>query len=233
MDTQKLEERVSAIIGTKINNITHYVRAFTHKSALNRYPNLTQSYETLEFLGDSVLDFIITKFLFDKYGSEEEGFLTKMRVKMVCGTKLCEISKMLGLDQLIIMDEKAERYSWNTNMRMMEDVFEALIGAIYVDLGLLHAKRFVLDTYSKVEISTIDENYKDQLMRWCQASKVPLPVYNVVSHDKGIFGIQLVLNGVACGIGYATTKKQGEQHVAEMILKTDKRFNPDAFRARD
>jgi ribonuclease-3 len=94
------------LIGTKIKNIELYQRAFTHKSALKRYTGLDGSYETLEFMGDSVLGFVITKHLFDRHEKQQEGFLTKARTKMVRGRTLCEISKVLGLDKLILMDEK-------------------------------------------------------------------------------------------------------------------------------
>jgi len=120
-----------------------YQRAFTHKSALKRY-TLDKTYETLEFMGDSVLGFVITKMLFDKYESRQEGFLTKARTKLVRGTTLAEISQRLGLQRFIYVDHKAERNGWAHNAKLGEDVFEALIGAIYLDLGLVHAKRCVV-----------------------------------------------------------------------------------------
>ena len=170
---------VNALAGTKIKDLALYRRAFTHKSALKRYSGLTGSYETLEFMGDSVLGFIITKHLFDLHEKEQEGFLTKARTKMVRGKTLCEISKVLGLEKLILMDEKGERNGWNMNENIMEDVFEAFVGAIYLDLGMVHAKRFVLDSFTKVQTSLVDDNWKDQLMRWCQALKYALPEYRM------------------------------------------------------
>ena len=217
-------DKVNSLVGTKIKNLALYQRAFTHKSALKRYCGLTGSYETLEFMGDSVLGFIITKYLFDLYEEKQEGFLTKARTKMVRGKTLCEISKNLGLHKLIIMDEKGERNGWVTNDNIMEDVFEALVGAIYLDLGMVHAKNFVLGVFAKFETSLEDDNYKDQLMRWCQVLKVPLPEYNVLNHSNGIFSIQVVVDGLDCGCGFATTKKEAEQNAAQIVLKTDSRF---------
>ena len=212
------------LIGTKIKNIELYQRAFTHKSALKRYTGLDGSYETLEFMGDSVLGFVITKHLFDRHEKQQEGFLTKARTKMVRGRTLCEISKVLGLDKLILMDEKGERNGWNTNEHIMEDVFEALVGAIYLDLGMVHAKKFILDSFTKVTTSLVDDNYKDQLMRWCQALKYPLPEYRVDGQVNGQFFITVVVDTMECGSGFATTKKQAEQNAAEILLKTDPRF---------
>jgi ribonuclease-3 len=215
---------VNALVGTKVKDLALYRRAFTHKSALKRYSGLTGSYETLEFMGNSVLGFIITKHLFDLHEKEQEGFLTKARTKMVRGKTLCEISKVLGLDKLILMDEKGERNGWNTNEHIMEDVFEAFVGAIYLDLGMVHAKRFVLKSFTKVKTSLVDDNWKDQLMRWCQALKYPLPEYRMDGQTNGQFFITVVVEGMDCGAGFATTKKQAEQNAAEIVLKTDPRF---------
>ena len=217
-------EALNALVGTKVKNVALYQRAFTHKSALKRYSGLTGSYETLEFMGDSVLGFIITKHLFDLHEKEQEGFLTKARTKMVRGKTLCEISKVLGLDKLILMDEKGERNNWNTNEHIMEDAFEALVGAIYLDLGMVHAKTFVMESFTKVKTSLVDDNWKDQLMRWCQALKYPLPDYRLVSQANGQFFIMVVVDGMDCGSGFASTKKQAEQNAAEIVLKTDPRF---------
>ena len=215
---------VNALVGTKVKDLALYRRAFTHKSALKRYSGLTGSYETLEFMGDSVLGFVITKHLFDLYEKEQEGFLTKVRTKMVRGKTLCEISKVLGLDKMILMDEKGERNGWNTNENIMEDVFEAFVGAIYLDLGMVHAKRFVLESFTKVQTSLVDDNWKDQLMRWCQALKYALPEYRMDGQTNGQFFITVVVDGMDCGSGFATTKKQAEQNAAEIVLKTDPRF---------
>jgi len=215
---------VNALVGTKVKDLALYRRAFTHKSALKRYSGLTGSYETLEFMGDSVLGFVITKHLFDLHEKEQEGFLTKARTKMVRGKTLCELSKVLGLDKLILMDEKGERNGWNMNENIMEDVFEAFVGAIYLDLGMVHAKRFVLESFTKIQTSLVDDNWKDQLMRWCQALKYALPEYRLDGQTNGQFFITVVVDGMDCGSGFATTKKQAEQNAAEIVLKTDPRF---------
>lgn len=215
---------LNSLVGIKVKNIELYRRAFTHKSALKRYRGLTGSYETLEFMGDSVLGFIITKHLFDLYESKQEGFLTKARTKMVRGETLCRIAEKLQLSDKILMDEKGIRNNWNTNPKILEDVFEAIVGAIYLDLGVVHTKKFVFDSFDKVETSLKDDNYKDQLMRWCQALKYPLPEYQITGRINEQFFITVIVDGVECGSGFASTKKQAEQNAAEIVLKTDNRF---------
>ena len=175
-------------------------------------------------MGDSVLGFVVTKFLFDKYEKEQEGFLTKIRTKMVRGTTLAALARVLGFDKWILMDEKGERNGWNTNPKILEDVFEAFIGAIYLDLGMFHAKRFIRCSFEKVETNLVDDNYKDQLMRWCQAEKLPLPDYRVDGHMNGTFMVTVIVNGQDSGCGYASTKRQAEQNAAQLLLKTDSRF---------
>ena len=214
---------IDKLVGTKVKDISLYLRAFTHKSALKKY-NLTESFETLEFMGDSVLGFIITKMLFDRYEKEQEGFLTKARTKLVRGATLAHVARYLNLDRWVLMDDKGSRNGWMSNDKILEDVFEALVGAIYLDLGLLYAKRFVLDIFNNPEIIDmnkimIDDNFKDQLMRYCQQSKIPLPVYTVESHDSKTFTVSVTVNGSKVGVGSASTKKQAEQNAAQYGLK--------------
>jgi len=211
---------VEQLVGTKICDLSLYQRAFTHKSALKKYRGLASSYETLEFMGDSVLGFIITRHLFDKYQDEQEGFLTKARTKMVRGKTLCEISLALGLHKWILMDDKGIRNNWHMNPNILEDVFEAFVGAIYLDLGMVHAKKFVFSSFDRVEVTLHDDNYKDQLMRKCQAAKLPLPDYQVrQQYPNGTFHIEVIVDGTPCGSGFGTTKKQAEQNAAEIALK--------------
>jgi len=212
------------LVGTKVNNVKLYQRAFTHKSALKKYKNLDGSYETLEFMGDSVLGFIITKFLFDRYESEQEGFLTKARTKLVRGKTLHEISERLRLHTWVLMDDKGIRNKWNTNPHIQEDVFEALVGAIYLDLGMVHAKKFVFSAFEHVDMNLTDDNYKDQLMRWCQANKVSLPEYQVRGQYNGTFHIEVVVDGISYGSGFGKTKKDAEQNAAHIALSTSDKF---------
>ena len=213
-------EALEKIIGTKVREMSLYQRAFTHKSALKKYKGLTGSYETLEFMGDSVLGFIITRYLLEKFPEEQEGFLTKARTKLVRGKTLCEISKHLGLDTWILMDDKGMRNGWNKNEHILEDVFEALIGAIYLDLGMVHVKKFIMAVFDEMEVSLSDDNYKDQLMRQCQAAHIALPDYQVrTQYPDGTFHVEVLIEGVPSGSGFAMTKKQAEQNAAQVALR--------------
>jgi ribonuclease-3 len=211
--------QIEQVVGTKIKNLSLYQRAFTHKSALKENEHLTESFETLEFIGDSVLGFVITKYLFDRYENKQEGFLTKARTKLVRGETLAHIANHLGLGKYVIMDEKGMRNNWNTNVKILEDVFEALVGALYMDIGLIHAKEFILRLYQDPEVIDmgtimIDDNFKDHLMRYCQVNNWELPDYRVVGHHEGIFYIDIYVQNSFFARGAARSKKQAEQNAA-------------------
>lgn len=223
MDFPKIDKsKLEKLVGTKISKIDFYQKAFTHKSALKMY-NLSESFETLEFVGDSVLGFVITKFLFDKYKTEQEGFLTKARTKLVRGDTLAFIASKLNLHEFIVMDEKGMRNNWNKNPKVLEDAFEALIGAIYLDLGLVCAKRFILSIYENpsminLDIINVDDNFKDHLMRYCQSNKLQMPEYNIIECSNGFFTVSVSVDGVVIGVGSGKNKKQAEQSAAKKFF---------------
>ena len=222
------KQEIDTLVGTKVGDISLYHRAFTHKSALKQY-DVDSSNETLEFMGDSVLGFVITKFLFDKFEKNQEGFLTRARTKLVRGKTLCDIALKLHLYQWIVMDDKGMRNGWNKNPNILEDVFEALIGAIYLDLGMVYAKNFILRIFNDPDIVDLnyvikkDDNYKDILMRWCQAQKKELPEYVVDATDNTRFRVLVYVDQERQGFGVGTTKKEAEQKAAFFALK---KLNP-------
>ena len=229
MVTFVTKPQIEQLVGTKIKNLDLYQKAFTHKSALKEYEQLNESFETLEFIGDSVLGFVITKFLFDQYESKQEGLLTKARTKLVRGETLANIAKILGLEKMVVMDEKGMRNGWNNNPKILEDVFEALIGALYMDLGLLHAKEFVLRIYNDpkyidLNLIMVDDNFKDHLMRYCQLNNWQLPEYRVSGHHEGIFYIDSYVNGQFMSRGAAKSKKQAEQNAAKLFFEQLKKY---------
>ena len=225
---------IETILGTKIKNLSYYQRAFTHKSALKEYEQFTESFETLEFIGDSVLGFVVTKYLFDRYETRQEGFLTKARTKLVRGETLAHIANHIGLNKFVVMDEKGMRNGWNSNTKVLEDVFESLIGAVYLDLGLLHAKEFILKLYENqdiIDMNTImiDDNFKDHLMRYCQVNGWELPDYRVSGHHEGLFYIDIYIHSTFFARGVAKSKKQAEQNAARNYFQALSTYQPCDF----
>lgn len=225
-------QTIESIVGTKINarNLSLYQRAFCHKSCLKEHPELRHSYETLEFIGDSALGFTITKWLFDRYEERQEGFLTKARTKLVRHEMLASIARKLGLQNHILMDQKGLANGWNNNPKILEDVFESLVGALYLDLGLISVKAFILALYQNpyyVDLNTImtDDNWKDHAMRFCQTLKYELPEYRLMDQGlSGIFTVDIYIGPFPPARGHGRTKKAAEQLAAkaffEWYLKT-------------
>jgi ribonuclease-3 len=123
------------VLGIKILNCELYKQVLcTHKSALHEL-NCAVSYERLEFLGDSVVNFIVTRYLFERYPTSAEGFLTRIRTKLVSGASLSIMSEALQLPSFALMNSRALQQNWQNNDRIMEDLFESIVGAMYLDKG--------------------------------------------------------------------------------------------------
>lgn len=215
-------ETVESIVGCRVNHPEIYERAFCHKSIANGL--ITESYERMEFMGDAVINLIVTRYLIEKYPDKDEGFLTRIRTKIVSGKCLSKLALRLGLDRHIQMNDKAMANGWNKNDRILEDVFEAFVGCIYTDLGLVTARDFLTGVIERnVDFREIerDDNYKDILMRYTQAKAVPLPFYGsseTTLEGKKLFEVRCFVNNVPCGYGRHKNKRQAEQAAAHQAL---------------
>ena len=217
-------DEIENILNMRVRDITLYQEALLHKSAVKLY-NASRSNERLEFVGDSVLNFIIAKYLYDNYPDENEGFMTKLRTRLVSGKCLSQIAKNMGLQHHIRMNEKALRQTWNENARILEDALESLIGAIYLDQGLYITIQFILSQMRQnVDFDEIltDTNYKDILMRYTQMNGIKLPVYNLIhedgpNHSKS-FMVEVIVDDKSIGNGYGKSKKAAEQNAAHQAL---------------
>ena len=217
--------RLAAILGFQVKNPEIYQTAFVHKSAL-REAGVADSYERGEFLGDSILNFVVARYLFDKYPTANEGFLTRVRTKLVSGKSLCIFARTLGLQDVVVMNQKALRQKWNHNDRILEDVFESLIASVYLDMGMVCARDFIIDVIERnVDWDDIvtDTNEKDLIMRFTQANKLPLPVYEMVddgsdtsSGSEEGFHMRILVDGEEIGRGRSRTKRQAEQNAARV-----------------
>lgn len=209
---------LSSITGLRVVDPTLYEQAFTHKSASSRNSN-----ERLEFVGDSVLNLVVSRHLYFQHPDEDEGFLTSVRIRVVNGKTLARIAQKLQLSQYVRMNEKGMRNNWHENPRIMEDTVEALIGAIYLDLGLDAAATFI-HTHLLSNLNTADllteTNYKDQMIRWAKQDAQQL-VYELVD-DKGSgndrFQVSLSLHGTLLAKGSGALKKDAEQNAAKHAL---------------
>lgn len=218
---EDIHTSIEKILGCKINNVYIYKEAFIHKSVQRQH---SCSNERLEFLGDSVVNLAVADFLYKTYPSEDEGFMTKLRTKLVNKYTLAFLAKETKLNDLIITSRQINM-KHTPNDKIMEDAFEAFIGAIYLDLGFHVAIKYVIDLMkSSIDFNEImiDSNYKDILLRHSQKVFNTLPEYILINSEgpphKRIFYVKVCINNITYGEGEGNTKKKAEQESAKSTL---------------
>lgn len=219
-------KKLESIIGSAPGKKQIYLEALRHRSYLEENDQLNSSNERLEFLGDSVLNLVIGEYLFNKFPEEEEGFLTKVRAKLVNRNALSQTAEQLNLGDLLILSTNVPKSVAQSSKSILSDAFEALIGALYLDKGLETCKQFVqkniLEPALKNGEYLIDENYKSQLLEHAQANKLDAPVYQIISeegpHHNKTFTAEVILEGKVLGNGTGKSKKEAEQNAARVAL---------------
>jgi len=224
---QEKFKQLEKIIGAAIVDRNIYVEALIHRSFLEENDQFTLSNERLEFLGDSVLNLVIGEYLFNKFPLEEEGFLTKVRARMVNRNALSLVAENLNLGDLLILSSSVPKSITHNSKSMLSDALEALIGAIYLERGIETCKKFILKNILEPALKNgehlVDENYKSQLLEYAQANKFPIPVYQIISeegphHDK-TFIAEVIIGEKVLGEGKGKSKKEAEQNAAQVALK--------------
>jgi ribonuclease III len=224
---QEKFNKLEKIIGVAIGDKNIYVEALIHRSFLEENEQFNFSNERLEFLGDSVLNLVIGQYLFSRFPQEEEGFLTKVRAKMVNRNALSLVAENLNLGELLIISSSVPKSITHNSKSVLSDALEALIGAIYLDKGMETCKKFIQSKIIEPALQNgehlIDENYKSQLLEYAQAKKLAIPVYRIVSeagphHDK-TFIAEVIIGEKVLGEGKGKSKKEAEQNAAQVALK--------------
>ena len=212
-----------------VNDLALYEHALKHRSMFRGFvTNGTESNERLEFLGDAVLGAIVAEKLYSEFSDRDEGFLTRMRAKLVNGKILADYARAIDLGPLILMSDNMVASAGRDNQTILADAFEAIVGALYVDLGFAAARRFVfrlLDRLVDLErVAVQRSNYKSLLLEYVQARGWGQPFYSVIkeegpSHDRR-FTINVSVNGSIHGQGIASSKKEAEQRAANEALES-------------
>jgi ribonuclease III len=219
---------LSQCFGEFIVEPENYLKALRHRSKLiDSDLNDSDSYERLEFLGDSVLDLIITEVLFERFTEKDEGFMTQMRSKLVKGDALAGYSRQLGLPKVVELGERARGQGIENSTSILGDVFEALIGALYKDRGYAVTRRFiegVLDNHLDIkEVAALDDNYKSILMEYAQAKRLKIPMYRVIQEDgpahNRTFVVEVLVGDNKAGEGSGKSKKIAEQEAARVAYE--------------
>ncbi len=222
-------ERIEHMTGVPVRDLSLYDRAFTHRSILRAHPeSQLVSNERLEFLGDAVLGFVVAEQLHRQFPDRDEGFLTKLRSKLVNGQALARYARSIELGSLINMSENMDQTGGRQSVSILADAFEALIGAMYMDAGLEETRRFISRVmFEKVDLNDLaqqHDNYKSLLLEYAQAKGWPQPRYRVTleegpSHDR-TFTVEVLIQDRGFGTGTAGSKKRAEQIAASEALRS-------------
>ena len=217
--------RMSILSRLNINKESLYLyqQAFTHTSYSNEHDGC-ESYERLEFLGDAVLEVIISDFLYTEKHLEE-GTMTKMRASYVCEAACATYARKLGLDSEILLGSGEVE----ANTTIIADVFEAFIAAMYLDKGLDETSRFVMDVVKPYMDNNEDflHDYKSELQELVQTVRKSV-VYEIIdeegpAHDR-IFTCQVLVDNIVMGVGRGSSKKASEQEAAKKALEKQVRL---------
>ncbi|MCC3357503.1 ribonuclease III [Bacillus sp. REN16] len=214
-------------LGFQFQDESLLIQAFTHSSYVNEHRKKPhEDNERLEFLGDAVLELTISQFLFKKFPIMSEGELTKMRAAIVCEPSLVTFANDLKFGELVLLGKGEEMTGGRERPALLADVFEAFIGALYLDKGLEVVNQFLDQTViPKINAGAFSHvmDYKSQLQELVQRDGTGIIEYKVL-HEKGPahsreFVSRVSLNGEELGTGTGRSKKEAEQHAAEIALK--------------
>ena len=220
MDLRECEKS----IGYEFKNKKLLEEALTHTSFA--YENKTKSNERLEYLGDSILEFVMSEYLFLNYDNLSEGEMTKVRANVVCEESLYEVAKRHNFSDLLFLG-KSEINSQNSKKALMADSVEAVIAAIFLDSNLSQAKRFIIENLKDaVEVASKNvgmKDYKTVLQEKLQVNGEVKIQYEVIAedgpdHDK-TFVVEVTWNGKALAIGRGKNKKNAEMEAAKSALE--------------
>ena len=215
------------IIGYQFTDESYLKIALTHSSYANENRNKNVQYnERLEFLGDSVLGLIVSRYIFENFPQLPEGKLTKMRAAVVCERSLWECAVNIDLGKYLILGNGEEHMGGRTRMSILADAFEALIAAIYLDSGIETVREWVMgqlyETIMEASRGKMFKDYKTEFQEVVQKNGDVNIRYEVVGesgpdHDK-IFVVNVYLNGELMGSGEGSSKKKAEQQAAQNAL---------------
>ena len=215
-------------LNLQFNDILLLTRAMTHRSYLNEHPEALGDNERLEFLGDAILDFLVGEWLYNRFPEMEEGALTQMRSALVQTNQLAAFSRLLKFENTIRLGKGESKSGGKLRNTLLCDVFEAFIGALFLDQGIEVVRDFI-NPMLEVAINEVieahkNEDPKSQLQEWAQANGYPTPKY-VTKAVKGpdhakTFEIEVKVNNKIMGYGIGKSKQSAEKNAAQKALES-------------
>ena len=214
-------------IGINAVDLDVYLQSLTHRSYARLINIKSRGNEQLEFLGDSILSFIITSYLYKEYGHFTEGKMAKIRAFLINKNMLSEMAREIKLGHQVILSENEELCGGREKVSILADSLEALIGAVYIDKGIEFVLKWVLKKYKKKIENVIKKpgilDYKTYLQEVVQADYSQLARYKLVrskgpDHNKSFYSV-VMMGDKVIGKGEGKSKKESEQDAAKNTLK--------------
>jgi ribonuclease-3 len=229
MAAEGLDE-LEAEIGYRFTNRSLFERALTHKSRIyeKNPPGQGQNdNEQLEFLGDSILGFVISEYLIRRFPGHPEGRLSKLKAHLVSATRLFEVAQSLKLGDYLFLGRGEEMSGGREKRALLADAVEALIAAIYLDGGIEEARKFVEEQVPGPELVEDGEmatsDYKSALQETAQALKLPQPKYSILSEDgpehAKLFTVEVRVGKDWVSRAQGNSKKSAGQKAAQLVLQ--------------
>jgi len=220
-------EEIEAKLGYKFKDRELLSLAFTHRSYLNESRDVRGHNERLEFLGDSILGLMVADYLYQHLPTTPEGELSYLRSRLVEASSCVQFVQKLDVEKYILLGKGERMNDGRGRESILADLFEAIIGAIFLDGGLEASKNFLFNKFADEIDTTLKtplRNWKAMLQDYSQKKYHMPPVYEVVDqsgpdHSK-IFKICVIVNGKQAGIGEGSSKKEAQQAAAESALET-------------
>ncbi len=216
-----------AKLNLKFNNNDLLITAFTHRSYLNEAGKKRQSNERLEFLGDAILSYVVSEYLYSNYPTYPEGHLTHLRSTIVKTETLAEIAGKLEFGKYLFLSKGEDKGGGRTNKSLLANTFEAFIGALYLDQGISAVKQYLKTVMfvrvDKIIKKEIGADYKSKLQEIVQETSDQPPTYEVIKtegpdHDKK-FWVVVIIDGQPGETGMGKSKQEAEQNAAAKQLE--------------
>lgn len=226
MDVNIYQAFAKEKLGVDFNNIDLLITAFTHRSYLNEHKKtVTEHNERLEFLGDAVLELVVTEYLYNNY-EEPEGILTNWRSSLVRTESIGAAAVRSGFEPLLRLSRGEKRGSDRARAQILANSFEAVVGAIYIDQGYEAAKQFIsktiLSTFADILATGSWMDSKSHLQELAQSQEMATPVYKVVNEDgpdhEKTFSVGVYVGNKLRGQGSGPSKQAAQQKAAEAAL---------------
>lgn len=209
----------------KINDTNIIEQALTHPSYANEISEIEDHYERLEFIGDAILQFLVSDYIFKSFPDINEGEMTVLRAKAVREDSLARYALEYHLPKYIKVG-KGEKKSGGTEKKsVLANAFEALVGAIYLSNGIEDASKFISVLYKSIEEDSFDEmeDYKTKLQEYIQSDSKRIVKYELVetsgSANNPTFHFRVLLDDIILGHGVGSSKKRAQQNAAQDALK--------------